>query len=63
MSKLHVTNTYVRKIHGKYRVVISDRNNPIIAQTKNKVAIDGGGHMDKEKALRQSRHINDSRRY
>lgn len=48
--------TKVRKRDGEYRVVESDTLR--IAKSKNGVAMDGGGHDSKAKALRQAEHIN-----
>lgn len=46
----------VRKIRGKYRIVeVGTRR---IAKTPNGKAKDGGGHTDKNKALRQKGYIN-----
>ena len=46
----------VKVINKMYRVV--EKNTGKIAKTKNGRAVDGGGHISKNKALRQVRAIN-----
>jgi len=48
----------VRKIRGKYRIVLEDTRK--IAKSKHGNPSDGGGHNDKAKAVRQAGYINNS---
>ena len=47
----------VRKVKGKFRVVEPDGR---IAKGSRGHARDGGGHVDRAKALRQAGYINDA---
>ena len=47
----------VRKVKGKFRVVEPDGR---IAKGSRGHARDGGGHLDREKALRQAGYINEA---
>mgnify|MGYP001306783305 CR=1 FL=1 len=46
----------VKHVAGKYRIVEADTG--AIASSKHNKPIDGGGHEDENKAIRQAGHIN-----
>ena len=49
-----------RRLRGKYRIV--EEGTRRLARSKNGEPMDGGGHKERAKALRQEEHINASDR-
>ena len=46
----------VKKLRGKFRIV--EEGTRRLARSKNGEPMDGGGHAERAKALRQEEHIN-----